>query len=809
MYKKLNDISSLMEAVRMDKQAEGVDSSTFKRYPIRFVLFDNFQDSYIFTKNMIQEQGVKVKHVQDWFDPDYPDVMIGHRQLAKKINEYIHSLNGQDMVITPFSELARFYDNSKNKDFDSLINTLKTIETTDIGWEKHQRIYLPIVGLEGKMSTFYNDCQTIIWYMPSTEEDAGYHLIATYGTDYGIKNLADQYTIKRSMLDWLDYWKDIDGNNKRNIICTSKAIYPNAEYAQPDNAFTYCVCESVYDFLIHGLNLKMLEIEYRSQDEEYWQRLAEEIDLQTKFDFDEFFAKYFSVNSIASYKTFIKLWFEHNDGFSRWLLTNTLKKCFSEEEYIWRIVSKMTDFSNRDLFSCIALELPTNTKDIEVRRYCLTEAASRSVGLPDEVQNKLISKLKEVASQSGYSFAASLFSPISLKEKELAVIWLGEGKINREDIKDFYPELYYYLEPAFGTLEPTQKWALEYIDFYKKAKISDTYTNEIDACIKKFNANEVKFLSWYNVFKPIRSIMGSRTDIDIYYWIDGLGIDWIPLISHLIAERESDKIYLNDVKIACSYLPTTTEINKPKLEDLQKNHTVLTKVGDIDELAHNSSNTYPSNIVTEIEIVKKAIDEILTKYAGKKIAIISDHGISYLSQQQPGLNLKGFEFHHSGRYAVRTTGTPTKDENYHLLQPNNQVACALNHKSIGAKIHSGLGAHGGCTPEEVLVPILIISSSPNSKTWNAKFLQDVILGTDPVVHLEINGLSASDNLKIEYAGKQYNVKNVAGNNYDSEPIELRDDDDDFTLWVGNIGETKKISVNTGMKEDDLFSDFGL
>lgn len=807
MYTKFNDISSLMEAVKKDKQADGVDSSTYKRYPIRFVLFDNFKDSYLFTKNMIQEQGVKVKHVQDWFDPDYPDVMIKHHELASKIEKYIHSLNGKDMIITPFSELARFYDNNKHKEFDTLINTLKTIETTDAGWEKQQRVYLPIVGLEGKMFTFYNDCQTIIWYMPSSEEDLGYHLISTFGTDYGVKNLAEQYTIKSTMLDWLEYWKDADSNNKRNIICTSKAIYPNAEYAQPDNAFTYCVCDSVYDFLTRGLNLKMLGLEYRVQDEEYWQHLAQEIDLQTKFDFDNFFAKYFSVNTIASYKTFIKLWFEHNDGFSRWLLTNTLKKCFDENEYIRKIVVKMTDFSNRDLFSCIALEFPINTIDIETRRYCLAEAANRSVILPDDIQHKLISKLEEAATQTGYSFAASLFSPISIKEKELAVTWLGEGKINRDDIKAFYPELYYYMDPAFGTLDASQKWILDYIDHYKKAKISDIYTNEVDADIKKYNANEVEFVRWYNCFKTTRSNMASRTDIDIFYWIDGLGIDWIPLISHLIAERENDKIYLNDVKIARSILPTVTEVNKHDLEKLQSDQVVFAKMGDIDALAHKSTNTYPSNIVAELDMVKKAINEILTLYAGKKIAIVSDHGLSYLSQKQPGLNLKGFEFHHSGRYAVRISGTATKDENYHLLDSSN-TACALNHKSLGAKIPSGLGIHGGCTPEEVLVPILIISSCANSKTWKATFLQDVISGTDPVVHLTITGLSSLDSIKIEYAGKQYNVKNIGGNSFDSDSIDLKDGDNDFTLWVGSIGEPKKIIVNTGTKEDDLFADFG-
>ena len=808
MYTKFDNYSSLLDAVRKDKQVDGLDSSTYKRYPIRFVLFDNFKDSYQFIMTLIQEQSPSFKSVQDWIDSDYPDLMIKHHRLATEIEKYIKTLNGNDAVITPFSELARFYDNNKHKEFDTLINTLKTIETEEEGWENQQRIYLPIVGLEGKMSSFYDDCQTIIWYLPSQEEDEGYRLISTFGTDYGVKNLAAQYTIKETMSEWLDYWRVPDEDHKRNIICTSKAIHANAEFAQPDNAFVYCVCENVYDFLTRGLNLKMTGLEYRAQDEEYWIRLAQEIDLKTKFDFDDFFAKYFSVISIDSYKTFIKLWFEHNDGFSRWLLTNTLKRCFDETHFLSRIITKTSDFTSRDLFSCIALEIPTNSVDIEIRRFCLTEAASRKVVLPDEVQHKMISKLEEIAQQSGYSYAAQLFTPISVKEKELAVIWLGEDKISRDDIKSFYPELYHYMDPAIGTIDSSQTWILSYIDHYKKAKIADRYTAEIDADIKKYNANEVEFLKWKNCFKTTRSNMASRSDIDVYYWIDGLGIDWIPLISYLISKRENDKVYLNDVKIACALLPTITEVNKLDLEKLKSERIDFAKVGNIDEMAHKTTNTYPSNIVAELEKVKDVINDILNLYAGKKIAIISDHGLTYLSQKQPGLKLKGFDYHHSGRYAIRTSGIATKDENYHLLE-STPVACALNHKSLGAKIQSGLGAHGGCTPEEVLVPIFIISSCANSKTWNAKFLQDEISGTDPIIHLMITGLSSLDSIRIQYAGKDYNVTHIGGNLFDSDPIELKDGDDEFMLWVGDVGEQKKLTVNTGTKEDDLFADFGL
>ena len=50
MYTEFKDMATLLDFVRNDKQADGINSSTLRRYPIRFVLFDNFVDSYRFTK---------------------------------------------------------------------------------------------------------------------------------------------------------------------------------------------------------------------------------------------------------------------------------------------------------------------------------------------------------------------------------------------------------------------------------------------------------------------------------------------------------------------------------------------------------------------------------------------------------------------------------------------------------------------------------------------------------------------------------------------------------------------------------------
>lgn len=200
----------------------------------------------------------------------------------------------------------------------------------------------------------------------------------------------------------------------------------------------------------------------------------------------------------------------------------------------------------------------------------------------------------------------------------MAINWLAAGKIATKELLPFYPELYYYLEPSTGTLDAKQSWLLDYIDHYKWAKVIDEYTDDIKNDIAKYNASDVAFNTWYQNFKTTNALMYNRGDIDVYYWIDGLGVDWIPLVTYLVGLQHTEKVFLNDIKIARAILPTKTDINKENLMKLIVDDVKFEKLGDIDKMAHQSGNLYPMNIIEELESVCSAINEMLRKYIGKK-----------------------------------------------------------------------------------------------------------------------------------------------------------------------------------------------
>ena len=787
-----------MQVVEKDKNATGPVSYTANRYPIRFVLFDNFRDCYEFVS---RQANVFFQSIDLWLNPEYPDVIVTHSDLATKIRDYARDCD-VDSVIAPFSELARFYNNKTSSEFNSLISTIKSVESSRRNYDEHRRVYIPIVGLYGKMSKFNEDSQSTIWYLKSADHQLNYHLILTDGTTYGVKKLESKYTVVRNVTDWLNVWRD--GDVTQTIICTSRSIFANAEYAQPDNAFDYVTCNNVHDFLIKGLGLPLDIVEYEEVEDVFWRKLATEIDIDND-NLTAFFNARFGIHELADFDVFYKIWFGEKDPYSRWLLSAYYTHRFCNKGYICSVLRECNNYSNSEFVQHLLLNIfdeGHSVDELEERNAGLKLSAKNSITVPDNVQELLLEKIHEVEEKMGAKYAFQYFSVATEAEKEEIIKWLAAGKVSIDDVKVVYPELYYYMQQSFGTQEDSKRWCLDYMDQYKKAKLANSYTPEVESFILDKNANEISFNTWYNNFKTTRTLFNNRQDIQVYFWIDGLGIEWVPFVSEIIRERNQDHYYLNEVFIARASLPTVTDINKVELQKLAGG--TLDKYGDLDGDSHKK-RPYPSYIISDMVKLKEAVNRILDENPGKKIAIISDHGISYMSQLRPGLNLSGIKGEHGGRYAHWNSGKAVSDEKYKILDDQNTI-CALRHESLTSKIDIGSGCHGGCTPEEVLVPIFIISDYPQmtSHTIAQKSLE--VSASNPVMRFDISGLANKDVPYLMYNGKRYALHQEKGDTYVSEPIDLVNGIDSCDVIVDEAVHHMTFKAKLGAEENDLFDD---
>ena len=798
MFKCFANIDDLLCQVNDDKSSSGSQAFVANRYPIRFVLFDNFRDSYIFVEKMQADYGCLVESIENWFDEPHVDVMFTHSNLANKFKQFVNEHQEKDYVITPFSELVRFYDNDKVPEFHTLIATVKGIENDS---NPSHRIYVPIVGLEGKFSQFSADTQIHVWYYKNSDVQLNYRLIALNGQMHNVQGVGDQFTVVNNMKEWLQIWRNQSA--KQQIVSVSPSIFAHINYAQPDNAFSYCKCYNVYDFLIKGLNLNFGSLDYKTDDEKHWIRLAKEIDI-SDFSFEQFFNSYFHIDDLSDYHVFMDKWFACKDEFEKWLLCNYYTYKFCEKGYICKAIKNAESFVDYQFFASIALSVfdeENPEEDLEERLACLLTAASHGVKLTTDAQDDLKQHLVELSQAKGYPTAVRYLSPMTDTEKNLAIEWIGKGYVQREAIKTIYPELFCYLGNDFGISDPSLQWVPEYMEKYRLCKLANAYMEDIRAVVNERNASPITFNTWYQDLKTVKTVLYGRSDIEVYYWIDGLGVEWIPLVAQLIEQKEG--VYLNEIHIARALFPTTTEINKKELLDLANGD--LEKEGDLDTHAHKQGNEYPKYIIEEIEIVEKAVNQIVCQFAGRKVAIVSDHGLTALSQCCEGLNLKGFSSDHGGRLAIFSNGTPTQDTNY-IICDDNKTVCALRHESLCSKTPWGQSAHGGCTPEEVLVPIFVLSQEKTSSTVAVTLVTKEVSAANAVITFRIKGKNASDKPYVLYANHRYELHQEK-EEFSTDRITTSTETDEVTLFVGSFKKTYHVKINTGSEVDDDLFDF--
>ena len=800
MYKVFETLDELYKEIEEDKNWTGAESALRNRYPLRFVLFENFSDFNEFVLEC-SNHNVYVQGIDKWMADEYDDQLITYSQLAMRFEEYVKSLPANDFVIAPFSEVARFYDNGKYAEFDSLLQTIRLIQSPEEAQRGHQRIYVPIIGMQGKVSKFKDDPNIHIWEYHSTTIGKNYKLILSKST-YGVKGLSGKYTICSNIRQWIDLWKD-GYLVHQQIICTSQTLYNNAQNAQPDNAFEYVRCSNAYEFLKDGIGLKVGEYVTSEEDADYWEKLSQYIDVED-FDFEQFVNREFNSYNLTETGSFVENWFECKDDFSRWLLKIYYLQHVGEETYLSKALRKSTSLSTSELFSLLAtlaFDEAINEKELRARCFLLKLAAKHNVQITEWAERKVKAKLMAIAAdpERGHFLAMKYISPLTISEKCLMIEWLGKGYIEREMVKDIFPSLYDYASNFRLQLNEGNMWVNEYFEEYRKSKLACSFSAQLVEYLKERNSSEVTFDSWRSRFKTIKTLMNNRSDVDVYYWIDGLGVDWIPFISKTIVRHQLDGVFLNEIHICTAELPTTTMVNKSKLEELSPG---ISKIGDLDHYAH-SQKEYPLYIIEEMQIVEKAIRQILSQYNGKKIAFVSDHGLSYLACLGKGLNIAGIEANHGGRCANITDGKAVKDNNYIILE-DGKTLCSLTHNSLTSKTPNGQGAHGGATPEEVLVPIIIVSSQKNASNISAKLLDNDISANSPIVKYIIKGVSSIDTPTVGYNGVTYSLRRTKGDTFESERLNLVATASKIVLKIGDYKQTDSLNINIGVQEDDLF-----
>lgn len=714
-----------------------------QRYAIRFIMLNNFNEFKNLAKFMANI-GVEALDLENLIDEGENDTWITKDMLKNAIKSCSSST-----FVSPFSELVRFYNDD---DFRGFFNEIMLLE--DIRHPK-KRIYVPLIGLQNRFTDFLNHFARIRESAPIWRYDAEPQAVEVFFTKYKDFKLPsrDVQCQLDTLRDWLKFWK-VQAPQER-IVCCSVPIAAKYKYSKPDNIFNFVMISNPYEFMTQFLELNF-PFEYLEQDKPFWDELLTKLK-NTKlssFSFETFARSIFNKVTLTA-SDIIGEWLNTNKtSFHRWLLKQyVLHTSFKEEyPYIALCMEDISDLGDESqLPSYIATRIFYENSDsknrasfAQERRYIIVN--NRTTFLNAITQNEqewLLERTKELFQQGqDMNAAIDICTGVFDFEKILLMGWYVHNPNNsklRKAIERLYPEFAAYItttKPSHFRVE--NSWCIDYLVEYKKAKLLDKYTKKIAHYIAEKNESAKTFYKWYYEFENSHSLLAEVSSKavckpDKVYWIDGLGAEFLSYILYLIdAEQSNMKVVRS--QISRSDIPSSTFHNRFDGED-------VVKFGALDEIGHDSHlYKYLYTLKDELNVLKEIIHEIIgsSKKQPCTVAIVSDHGLSCLSRKATSKKYDG-KFEHEGRY-IKTTEDALSDPDY-LVHKNESddehYKVALTHSSLSkAPTHQ---VHGGCTPEEVLVPFVLLSNKniPGSIKYEIKLSPDDVMLSNPSVSLTI------------------------------------------------------------------------
>lgn len=734
-----------------------------QRYAVRFIMLNNFSEFKALAKFMTNI-GVDSLDLETLIDDGEDDSWITNDTLKRAIKACERST-----FVTPFSELVRFYNDD---DFRGFFNEIMLLE--DIRHPK-KRIYIPLIGLQNRFSDFLNHFARIRESAPVWRYDAEPQSVEVYFAKYKDFELPanDVQCQLNSLREWLRFWKVQAPQEK--IVCTSIPIAAKYKYSKPDNIFNFTHIGSAYEFMTMFLGLSF-PFGYREDDKKHWECLLHDLEKTalSSFAFDAFVRNAFNKVQMDAADV-VREWSGNTDAYHRWLLRHYVlcTKCGEEAPYIRLCADAATDLDDANLLPNLVTtrllftDILANKRSeyAEERRHIiLANASFFRQAITEEEQAWLFERIKEmVQQQSEFERALELCTGVFDFEKRLLIGWYAHHQDNRrlaDIIKELYPDFAAYctsVQPSHIAKECL--WCVDYLSEYRTAKLKDKYTERIEEYVREKNGSSSDFYQWYYSFAESHGLLAElsaaeATRPDRVYWVDGLGAEFLPYVLYLI-EREHSGMKVVRSQITRADLPTSTHHNRFEGETVRK-------FCALDELGHDAHMyQYLETLRKELDVLKEVVGEIIGSCKKEKctVAIVSDHGLSCLSRKVPSKKYDG-KFEHEGRY-IATTAEAQSDSDYlvHQNEADGQwYKVALTHASL-SKVPTHQ-VHGGCTPEEVLVPFILLSNKDEAGGTKYQVIpssDDIVLSC-PKVSVTIIPEPKGATLTCE--GREYGMERV-------------------------------------------------
>lgn len=333
-------------------------------------------------------------------------------------------------------------------------------------------------------------------------------------------------------------------------------------------------------------------------------------------------------------------------------------------------------------------------------------------------------------------------------------------------LEQIYPDLYSYLQ-IYRFSNDDDGFLSNYFERYKFQKVTNCISNEFLDLVNSIAApGERK----YN-FLPTRNsiILQCRAKTSGLYWIDALGVEYLAFI-----QRKAKELKLRiSIQIARATLPTLTTLNRNFYDEWP--YYRFDKNPYLDNLKHDGTGAVgikstdpPVHLADELTVITDALVEIkeaLTKHVVDEVILASDHGASRLCVLNQKENK--WEMQEKGKHSGRCCIKSEIDEKPTSATESQGFWVLANYDRFKGGMPANVEVHGGASLEEVIVPIIRVST--DSQQVECSFMSKTDNGTGMIIK-PLDGFSKmeiycpKENAKLiarirgkDYAGKQDSI----------------------------------------------------
>lgn len=674
----LESIEALNQIIQEDKEKPA-------RFPVRFILVESAGDWEV-VLDLLKD---KVEHIfrlsEYCADEDsIPNVL--------HLMQDIRNIDSGDALIIPLSEYLRLFG-----DRYGLLKQLTEFYKSDgVSGGTKSRIYVPLYNVDdiffdqmSKVSRFTVPGESAKYYELNSDRHDHSVLLTVVGDN--VHNTLNFSTVANGLKQFMQLWEK---STVRDLCLVTKF----ANYMrEARGAYSINVYTRGFELLAEKVaDAGILQEEWGNDEQWCWLYSIAD-DGQHLHDL---FTKEFNMAKLDVYDVLMD-WSDYDDK-HKWLawLACKIEQPNGYMVYVMQRNKNFYAFVEDIIFAIIDI---VKNNLIQDDREMLNVIGQRKQLLSRMDVFNMPNTFWERMGELGDDISKLKCLSGILQEEKSRIIEIADKLINGMSSETewmsilfaVYPDLYYYL----NTIDYGNESASEYFFKYVRAKISDNVTDDISQMVRDIAKKQLlwQYTARYNFLQNF-------DEPAVFYWVDGMGAEWLSLIEGLLKYEFVDMGYEYEYHITRANLPTTTEFNKD-----WEGTADYKEYKDYDILVHSYNCKYPKYIVEEFDHIRNVVKNALSLLdAHKTVIITADHGTSRLAaiNKQKSIDVPEDLVRKHGRYCINDGSLHAEDYDGCIEDNGKLIFADYNRFKISGNVFGEI--HGGATLEEVLVPVVVL-----------------------------------------------------------------------------------------------------